>query len=44
MTYQGDFTLPLELLEHIAVQGFDVLPELIRIVKMPPCKLSVSSI
>jgi transposase-like protein len=32
MTYQGDFTLPPELLEQIAVQGFDVLPELIRIV------------
>jgi hypothetical protein len=32
MTYQGDFTLPSELLEQIAAQGFDVLPELIRIV------------
>jgi len=32
MTYQSDFTLPSELLEKIAVQGFDVLPELIRIV------------
>jgi transposase-like protein len=32
MTYQGDFTLPSEMLEQIAVQGFDVLPELIRIV------------
>src|SRR3990170_5892447 len=32
MTYQGDFTLPSELLEQIATQGFDVLPELIRIV------------
>ncbi len=32
MTYQGDFTLPPELLEQIATQGFDVLPELIRIV------------
>jgi putative transposase len=32
MTYQGDFTLPSELLEQIASQGFDVLPELIRIV------------
>lgn len=32
MTYQSDFTLPSELLEHIAAQGFDVLPELIRIV------------
>jgi putative transposase len=32
MTYQGDFTVPSELLEQIAAQGFDVLPELIRIV------------
>ena len=32
MTYQGDFTLPSELLEQIAAEGFDVLPELIRIV------------
>jgi putative transposase len=32
MTYQSDFTLPSEILEHIAEQGFDFLPELIRIV------------
>ena len=32
MTYQEDFTLPTELLEQIAVEGLDVLPELIRIV------------
>lgn len=32
MTYQGDFTLPPELLEQIARQGFEILPELIRIV------------
>ena len=32
MTYQGDFTLPTELLEQIATQGFDKLPELIRVV------------
>jgi putative transposase len=32
MTYQGDFTLPTELLEQIASNGFDQLPELIRIV------------
>lgn len=32
MTYQGDFTLPTELLEQIASDGFDKLPELIRIV------------
>ena len=30
MTYQDDFTLPTELLEQIASEGFDVLPELIR--------------
>ena len=32
MTYQDDFTLPNELLEQVAEQGFDFLPELIRIV------------
>jgi len=32
MTYQGDFTLPSELLERIASEGFDILPELIQIV------------
>jgi transposase-like protein len=32
MTYQSDFTVPSELLEQIATQGFDVIPELIRIV------------
>ncbi len=32
MTYRGDFTLPLDLLEKIADQGFEALPELIRIV------------
>jgi len=32
MTYQSDFTLPSELLEQIATQGFDFVPELIRIV------------
>jgi len=31
MTYQDDFTLPTELLEQIATEGFDILPELIRI-------------
>jgi len=31
MTYQGDFTLPHELLEQITAQGFEFLPELIRI-------------
>jgi len=32
MTYRSDFTLPSELLEQIADQGFEALPELIRIV------------
>jgi len=32
MTYQEDFTLPAELLEQVSTQGFDILPELIRIV------------
>jgi putative transposase len=32
MTYQNDFTLPSELLEQIASQGFEALPELIQIV------------
>jgi transposase-like protein len=32
MTYQGDFTLPTELLEQIAANGLDQLPELIRVV------------
>jgi transposase-like protein len=30
MTYQNDFTLPTEILEQIADEGFDILPELIR--------------
>lgn len=32
MTYQNDFTLTTELLEQIAVEGLEVLPELIQIV------------
>src|SRR5215216_8060829 len=32
MTYRQDFTLPAELMEQVAEQGWDVLPELIRIV------------
>ena len=31
MTYQNDFTLPVELLEQIASEGLDFLPELVRI-------------
>jgi putative transposase len=32
MTYQANYTLPTELLEQIAADGLDVLPDLIRIV------------
>jgi putative transposase len=32
MTYRNDFTLLTELLEQVSQQGFDILPELIRIV------------
>jgi putative transposase len=31
MTYQNDFTLPTELLEQIASEGLEFLPELVRI-------------
>jgi transposase-like protein len=31
MTYQHNSTLPTELLEQISSQGFDILPELIRV-------------
>ena len=31
MTYQNDFTLPTELLEQIASEGLDYLPELVCI-------------
>jgi transposase-like protein len=31
MTYQSDFTVPAELLEQIASQGLDFIPELVRI-------------
>ncbi len=31
MTYQTDCTLPEELLEQLAAEGFDALPELVRI-------------
>ncbi len=30
MTYQGDSTLPKEILEQIATRGFDIVPELIQ--------------
>jgi transposase-like protein len=32
VTYRNDFTLPAELMEQVAEQGLDVLPELIRTV------------
>ena len=32
MTYQDNFTLPTEILEQVAEQGLDFLPEMIRIV------------
>jgi transposase-like protein len=32
MTYRDNFTLPAEVLEQVSTQGFDILPELIRIV------------
>jgi putative transposase len=32
MTYRNDFTLPAELMEQVAKQGLEILPELIRIV------------
>ena len=35
MTYRNDFTLPIELLEQIASQGFEVLPELILLPRCP---------
>jgi transposase-like protein len=31
MTYQDDFTLPKELLEQIVEQGFEFIPELLRV-------------
>ena len=31
MTYQDYFTVPVELLQQIAAEGFDALPELIRV-------------
>jgi putative transposase len=31
MTYQDDFTLPTELLEQIASEGLDFIPEFVRI-------------
>jgi putative transposase len=32
MTYRNDFTVPAELMEQVAEQGLEILPELIRLV------------
>jgi hypothetical protein len=32
MTYPSDFTLPVEIVEQVSEHGFDILPELMRIV------------
>ena len=32
MTYENDYTIPEEIMEQICSEGFDALPELIRIV------------
>jgi hypothetical protein len=32
MTYREDFTLPAELMERVSQQGFNILPELIRVI------------
>ena len=37
MTYRDDFTLPAEMLEQVASQGLEVLPELIRVVINAHC-------
>ena len=44
MTYRNNFTLPVELLEQIAVEGFDVFPDLIRIIDNPAVSISTLSI
>ena len=44
MTCQNNFTLPVELLEQIAVEGFDVLPDLIRIIDNAAVSISSLSI
>jgi hypothetical protein len=41
---QVDFTLPTELLKQIAANGFDLLPELIRILVIAAMQQSVSNI
>jgi len=32
MTYENNYTIPEEIMEQICEQGFDALPELMRIV------------
>ena len=39
MTYQDDFNLPNELLEQIAEQGFDFIPELLRVMMNTAMKI-----
>jgi hypothetical protein len=40
MTYQSDFSLLDEIVEQIAANGMDYLPELIRTMINTPCRLS----
>ena len=44
MTYRYNFTLPVELLEQIPIEGFDILPDLIRIIDNPAVSISSLSI
>ncbi len=32
MTYQSDYTLSQEVLEHLSEEGLDAIPEMIRVV------------
>ena len=44
MTYRSNFTSPVELLEQIAVEGFDVFLDLIRIIDNAAVSISTLSI
>ena len=44
MTYQEDFTLPTELLEQLSTEGFEFLPELIRILVNAAMRIESRSI
>jgi hypothetical protein len=44
MINREDFALPVEFLEWISQQGFDILPELIRIVVNPAMHYSFSAL